>query len=455
MHESNSEFRQGFEQAVLSSIATEIERDLAEKGNWDQLFRALPKNVILVASSSRGGSTLLAEILRQSKRLLHLPGEINPYLRLTGLTYPWGPHSSDYLGSGDIPPETILDELLAYEIGCRVPANELLDDDVANLARRTFIRLKLQWPNLPIGLEETRCWTVDSLRQLNVAPAGSEHAMPKWTMFTLQLLSKVRAVYDSVHPMYYDIPQSHVTHMLGRLQPPSRLQSPVVIEEPPFLQFLPWQRATKREVMELPFVIKSPSNAYRLSFFKNYFSEARIRVIHLTRNPAAAINGLLDGWRWHGFHSYPMRTLSLRDFGLSSENSRGWWKFDLPLGWESWIDKPLPAVCAFQWWSSHACIMKTLKAEKFSCFRLKFEDLIRDEGTRCKVIDELCSWMEIPFDEPLRKFVEGDLPVVMATAAPVPSRWRRNPAVAHVINQPRISQMATHLGYRLDKSDWV
>ena len=41
-------------------------------------------------------------------------------------------------------------------------------------------------------------------------------------------------------------------------------------------------------------MMKTPSNAYRASFLRALFPNARVQVLHLTRNPAAAINGLVD-----------------------------------------------------------------------------------------------------------------------------------------------------------------
>ena len=41
-------------------------------------------------------------------------------------------------------------------------------------------------------------------------------------------------------------------------------------------------------------MIKTPSNAYRLPFIQALFPSARIRILHLVRNPAASINGLIE-----------------------------------------------------------------------------------------------------------------------------------------------------------------
>ena len=44
----------------------------------------LARDVVIVGSSSRGGSSIFAELLRRSPHLLHFRGETNPFLRLNG-----------------------------------------------------------------------------------------------------------------------------------------------------------------------------------------------------------------------------------------------------------------------------------------------------------------------------------------------------------------------------------
>ncbi|NEE15208.1 sulfotransferase, partial [Streptomyces sp. SID7499] len=60
-------------------------------------FRAKVRELVVVASSSRGGSSMLSELLRTSPHLLHLRGELNPLLRLVGLDHPHSGTGSDEL----------------------------------------------------------------------------------------------------------------------------------------------------------------------------------------------------------------------------------------------------------------------------------------------------------------------------------------------------------------------
>lgn len=62
-------------------------------------FPGAVRDVVVIVSSSRGGSSMFAEILRRSDALLHLTAEINPFLRLAGLDHPGAGTGSDALGA--------------------------------------------------------------------------------------------------------------------------------------------------------------------------------------------------------------------------------------------------------------------------------------------------------------------------------------------------------------------
>src|SRR3954471_17797121 len=85
-------------------------------------------DVVLVVSSSRGGSSMLADILRWHSGLLSLPGEMNPYVVLA------------QLAGGDA---TIVGEEIARDIGRPVdPCRETSDGlDLTRLSRDVEFRL--------------------------------------------------------------------------------------------------------------------------------------------------------------------------------------------------------------------------------------------------------------------------------------------------------------------------
>ena len=87
-------------------LATLISMDsvelTAEAFEWGETVRRELKEVILVASSSRGGSSVFTEYLRHSNALLHMRGEFNPWLNLCGLGYPHSGTGSDALGEAEL-----------------------------------------------------------------------------------------------------------------------------------------------------------------------------------------------------------------------------------------------------------------------------------------------------------------------------------------------------------------
>ena len=107
--------------------------------------RARARDVVVLGSSSRGGSTVVAELLRQVPGTLHLRAELNPFLALDGRVHPWSGTGSDALPA--VPPETLaaLGSDLAWEVGS--PAAGLADDaEVGQFAIDLACRLSLQWP---------------------------------------------------------------------------------------------------------------------------------------------------------------------------------------------------------------------------------------------------------------------------------------------------------------------
>ncbi len=363
------------------------------------------RDLVLIVSSSRGGSSVFSEALREIPGLLHLRAEINPFLRLAGYGWPGLPESDalSRLDEGD--PELFAAEL-AYDIGQRAGHQ-------ADLQLDLDWRLAVQWPDrLPrtaiVGDH------VENLRRLGLDPA------------------------------WYDLPWGGT----GPTGPPGER----VLEEPPFVAISPWRRATEEEMRTRPLFVKTPSNAYRLPLLSKLFPRARIRLLHLLRNPAGAINGLFDGWRFHGFHSHRLPApLEIPGYTDHRPADAHWWKYDLPPGWQDYERRPLPEVCAFQWRSAHAAI---LEAEGFDRHVLRFEDFVRDSPSRLAVLDELFDWLGEELPPAARERLALPLPKVMATARPRIRRWfARREILDGVLRQREIRELAEALGYG-DPETW-
>ena len=196
-----------------------------------------------------------------------------------------------------------------------------------------------------------------------------------------------------VSPWYYDVPESLLRS--GTEPEPSGAPGPNLVEEPQ-VRAHPTGSTCRRVYQtgrgDQPLVIKSPSNAYRMDFVRALFPNARVSVLHLARNPAAAINGLYDGWRHRGFHAHRMPSpLAIEGYADATSDNRWWWKLDLPPGWTAYTGADLLGVCAFQWRSTHRAILNDASCGGPDYLRVRFEDLIRPGDARVETMSPGCA----------------------------------------------------------------
>ena len=188
------------------------------------------RDVILIASSSRGGSSVFSAFLRRSRVLCHLQGEINPLLRLDGLSYPEAGTGSDVLtaqhAAGSAGAQ--VRSALAEESG----APALLPLSPSDWQRFLVIlhqRLQLQWPQLSILPEQVTA-SAEAARPHLSADLGAFHAV---------FLRHFSAEHPAVNPYYYDLSR----RLIAQRCPSTRPDGPPsarVIEEPPFVTVAPW-----------------------------------------------------------------------------------------------------------------------------------------------------------------------------------------------------------------------
>jgi hypothetical protein len=224
-----------------------------------------------------------------------------------------------------------------------------------------------------------------------------------------------------------------------------------LVEEPPFILVVPWSRVRPEEVGERTLIVKTASAGHQLGFYRALFPSARLRVIHLMRNPAASINGLLDGWAHHGFFSRKLPD-RLRIGGYSDVFpawARSWWKFDLPPGWEAYADAPLAEVCAFQWASAHRSILENIDALRLESIQIHFEDFVAPDERARQTRARVREWLEI------RQVEDETLPRVMSTKPPRPFRWRsRADVLTPLLEAEGVRSLTEKLGYGGSDAEW-
>ena len=410
--------------------------------------------LVLIASSSRGGSSVFSEYLRRSRSLIHLQGEINPFLVRAGLSYHDTDTGSDALEARHAADAGRLLTLLRAELGN--PTDRI--DAAGQWAR--FVdaltdRMAMQWPHLPITTAQVRRAAERALAMLQKRAGWPDGHIPELGAFHAAFLAQLRQ-HHPINPHYYDLSRT----LIGRLCPAARPHGPPgprIIEEPPFVTVSPWQTA---QTLDRPVIIKTPSNAYRLPFYRALFPEAQLRIIHLTRNAAASINGLYDGWRYpEGFYSVHLPD-RLNIAGYSDafpDFGRDWWQYDLPPGWQDWTDRSLEAVCGFQWRSAHRAICDYLSANPgIDTYRIRFEDLITSPARARQSIDGLIDWLGVEPDEALSQTTLLTMPLVMSTDKPRHRRWFERAALLEpVLAHPETSALMAELGYDPDPETWL
>ncbi|WP_185234638.1 sulfotransferase [Teredinibacter franksiae] len=418
-------------------------------------------DIVLVATSSRGGSSFFMEILRHCSEILHLRGEAIPMMRMAGLMYPENNTGSDALFTNagfDIP---LLQQLLLREMGAGCDPHKITDPlvatpaiDMTRFARDLYLRLSIQWPAEGFDPDQVRKCMQNTFNQFSNKTEQSIIALLHSKLFHVHFLNRVRVQHPNVNPYYYDIPAQLIHSHYPEIPTPQGPPTDLLIEEPPFLAISPWEvdtnsTGTHGDKPPSTLVLKAPGHAYQLAFLKTVFPQARCRVIHLTRNPAAAINGLYDGWLHHGFFVQAM-PVELQIKGYSDQFPRWgkrWWNFDLPPSWEQYTHAKLEEVCAFQWTSTHQHIQDFLAQQPLPTLRVRYEDLIGGEQRREAALHSVCTWLNIskPGTQALTHIHP---PPIMTTSAPNPDRWKKRASIIQpLIESESIKHLAQQLGY--------
>ncbi len=410
------------------------------------------RELVILASASRSGSSFLAEMLRRSSGLLHPRAEINPFLRLCGLGFPDNGTGSDALDATHLEKACGLEPFLLWDIGSQSP--RLSPETRKRFALDLYGRLILQWPDLDLDSREVEGWLAASLESLEREHGWEPGSFPDVQLFHARFLAEARSAHHQINPYYYDLDTRLIRRFCSGAELPAGPPGETMVEEPPFITIAP---VAPPGDPELPLLIKTPSNAYRLDFLRALFPCARIRILHLARNPAASINGLYDGWHHRGFFSHRLpESLDIQGYtDVLPSWARHWWNFDLPPGWKGWTEGPLVELCGYQWRRAHEAILERAGDSGVDYFRLQFEQLISRRQSRERAMHELVEWLGIGLDG-LEEVITAGLPPIMATEPPRRRRWRRRrQLIEPVIDQPAVRETTWRLGYDENRSDWI
>ena len=397
--------------------------------------------IVLVVTSSRGGSSLLMKALQDHCDCLTLQGECTPYLRKAGLSFPTSGSGSDSLSAAHVSAEKrrFLEATLLRDLGTACTTWEHLD--VCAFKQQVGWRLSVQWPELTLQQDDINA-AVD--RSITLSKSDDSAGIALECLQT-HLIRELAGVDPRIRTTAYD--HDVIT---GRAAPTDEPPAEVV-EEPPFVIPRPWRAASDSDLSRRSVILKSPSSAYRLEFWRRLLPDARFRILHLVRNPAASINGLYDAWLFNGFYSHRVGGLKIQGYS-HLPGGREWWKLDLPPGWHDYRTAPLERICAFQWYSAHRHVLDYISRDgstEDSYAMVNLESFV-DKATRSSTLKSIAEWLGVQCD---LGGVEK-LPRVMATAAPRPGRWMDRQGLIESVLDDGILELARALGYSGTPARW-
>ena len=412
------------------------------------------RNVLVIISASRSGSSLLYHLLSGHPDVLAPTGEEITLYKLAGLGAIDSVNDSHAIAE-DIPLDPIQREALALDIlsdaGCPHLAVEA-DFPVETYVTNCVQRLLLQWSEIDFDCDELYLSAKRALEK-HLSTNKAFDAAQYW----LDLLSNLISQGYVINPCFYDLSQELIKHRHPSIQipegPPS---SKLCLEEPPFVVPQPRVFPQPNSRLNKCLLLKSSSNCYRIGFMKKLYPNARFSFIYLTRNPAGAINGLMDGWLSNGFYSQnlgDLTTLEIDGYSLPNKPwSQYWWNFDSPPAWINYVNKPLENVCAFQWRSANEYVIKNIGNGIIDRYLIiKYEDMLNQESLR----RQLTKVLDFAQLDPQPILNEFKAPVhVMTVNPPAPKKWmKRRDIIMPALMDSDVISVASNLDYDIKTAE--
>lgn len=450
----------------VNSFRKYIFDKIAEKEKnqvWLKASLRVVRRVAIINSAPRSGSSLLFAILKKIPGIYSLSGESVPFYKLNGL-------SSDSFQSDEIPEEllntidgnTDFNRDLISDFSIVYDEDSMDDDLLEHYTDDLVLRFAIQWPQIDFNYERFRKIAKHTFHNNSAQRRFSKEE------FYLELVKNLRDEYPVINPYYYDIPPYMIKERFPDEPIPSAPpNSTLMIEEPPFILLSPHIKVNRNDLSEKILLLKTPINCYRMDYIKKVFSNADISIIYLTRNPAASINGLYEGWLYRGYFSHNLETFyeenrlkfkELKITGYSDKHEWGkkWWNYDLPPGWQDYTRKKLEEVCAFQWCSANKAITEYLNNNNINCCRIRYENIVANLISRFNEIERIIEFLGLQ-QSTIESLKIDKLPIVQATELPQQYRWKkRKNIILPLFSSYKLSMMLSQLGY--DKNsieEWV
>jgi hypothetical protein len=428
-----------------------VQEDLAWRDPAERAFRdrvAQTRRACVILGSPRGGSSVLHAVLRRARGALAVAGEHRPLLTLLGLTFPDSGLPDE--GGADRADSRVVQAFwreLAWE--CDGPPDPEPEGLVLERFACTWaLRLRLQWPELDLPLERLLRAAHDATRaeRARRCPIQPEAV-------AVRLLRMLIDEGIPLDPHLYALPADVLASAFADIAPGRRPPASTIVEIAPYILPVPSRRPNVRA--DATWVLKNSSDAYRTRLLSCLLEGYEVRYVHLTRNPLAAVNGLLDGWAHHCFWQHDLSALGWPCQPLEEGIPRCWWCFDLPTRWPELYDAPLHEICAEQWREPHARIMSELTPWREHVRRVSFEAFQAGGSQRKAMLSRLVVFGGLKWSPAIATACSNP-PSVNVTAAWKVARWRGRPWLAELLKQPPIATLASALGYELaDAARWA
>jgi hypothetical protein len=408
------------------------------------------RNVLVIQSASRSGSSFLYRLLSGHPDVISLNGEDIVFHKLNGVGSVASAADSDSLPPGFDPGPAVLARIagdILLDSGCVHPAGEPFSAE--NFAADCAQRFLLQWPGEATAPDELYAYALSAIEGAGTG-AGFDHRLA-WAAF-LKFLAGRGVKAD---PWRYDLRPELIRSFFPQAEPEPGPPLKGGLEDTPFVIPEPRTFPGAAAAGEKTLLLKSSSNCYRAEFIKKLFPGARFRFVRLARNPMAAVSGLMDGWQSGGFFSHDLGGIA--ELGIAGYSSPAapwtgnWWKFDLPPGWADYCRKPLAEVCAFQWLSANRRILEDSAAGLLGePLRVRYEDLL--EPARLRL--ELARIAAFAGLRPDGAAAGRSADPVMAVTRPRPHKWlKRKEELLPLCASRELREVSSELGYDLDGAE--
>ncbi|MES2037532.1 MAG: sulfotransferase [Pseudomonadota bacterium] len=403
--------------------------DLRQVAHTELALRV--KNVAVILTSPRSGSSLLKSVLSSHPDIASLDGEMEPFLALTrnGFSFNADSDALKTLENQEALLDNIFDDLTLPSEG---------NTDYSLLKNRWKKRLLLQFPVLFTDDRAYLQLTHDLDAVFHVA---QEKNIQGEAMLQDLILSRVFNS-ETWRLDYYD----------GKKNPAAShcFNESFKLEEPPFVIPRHYRRQLRSDDIENKILLfKTPPDVYRIGMYEQLFPNAQIKYLHLTRGYAQSVNGLMDGWLSPvAFFSRDVQrigvSLSIRGYSDTVGFGKRWWKFDLPPNWKEYVNADLEEVCLNQWLSAHQAIFDS----QVTSMPVSFEEFLSKPA---ETIKKITSYLGLQEMSSLPVF-----PVTMATEAPKIRRWhKREDSLLRMGKRKDVQIMMDALAYQMNPEAWL